>query len=126
MAKSNDLGWQQPCKGPQTTPQPHRPPNAGPRRTLLVVDDQPIQRQMLAGLLLPLGFLVREAASATLSLSVTALAAPVLDVDADDSRTSGGGGSALTYTAGGAPVAVRLQRARRAAGFHPAERALAI
>ncbi len=35
----------------------------GRRQTLLVVDDQPIQRQMLAGLLLPLGFVVREAAS---------------------------------------------------------------
>jgi len=35
----------------------------GARRTLLVVDDQPIQRQMLAGMLLPLGFVVREAAS---------------------------------------------------------------
>jgi len=35
----------------------------GPRRTLLVVDDQPTQRQMLAGMLLPLGVVVREAAS---------------------------------------------------------------
>src|SRR5690606_13112201 len=35
----------------------------GPRRRLLVVDDQPIQRQMLAGMLLPLGFSLREAAS---------------------------------------------------------------
>ncbi|MDM0045888.1 ATP-binding protein [Variovorax dokdonensis] len=37
----------------------------GPRRTLLVVDDQPVQRQMLAGMLMPLGFDVREAASGT-------------------------------------------------------------
>lgn len=36
---------------------------AGVRHTLLVVDDQPLQRQLLAGLLLPLGFGVREAAS---------------------------------------------------------------
>ncbi|WP_119291656.1 ATP-binding protein [Azohydromonas sediminis] len=35
----------------------------GPRRTLLIVDDQPTQRQMLAGMLMPLGFVVREAAS---------------------------------------------------------------
>ena len=28
----------------------------GERRTLLVVDDQPVQRQMLAGMLIPLGF----------------------------------------------------------------------
>ncbi|WP_442975044.1 response regulator, partial [Salmonella enterica] len=32
-------------------------------RTLLVVDDQPVQRQMLAGMLAPLGFVLREAAS---------------------------------------------------------------
>lgn len=35
----------------------------GQRRTLLVVDDQPVQRQMLAGMLTPLGFKVHEAAS---------------------------------------------------------------
>jgi CheY-like chemotaxis protein len=35
----------------------------GKRRTLLVVDDQPVQRQMLAGMLSPLGFEVHEAAS---------------------------------------------------------------
>jgi CheY-like chemotaxis protein len=35
----------------------------GQRRTLLVVDDQPVQRQMLAGLLTPLGFEIKEAAS---------------------------------------------------------------
>ncbi|MGL4231720.1 MAG: hybrid sensor histidine kinase/response regulator [Casimicrobium sp.] len=35
----------------------------GARRTLLVVDDQPVQRQMLAGMLIPLGFHIREAAS---------------------------------------------------------------
>lgn len=35
----------------------------GKRRTLLAVDDQPDQRQMLAALLNPLGFTVREAAS---------------------------------------------------------------
>ena len=35
----------------------------GPRRTLLVVDDQPLHRQLLAALLVPLGFNVIEAAS---------------------------------------------------------------
>ena len=35
----------------------------GERKTLMVVDDQPVQRQMLAGMLVPLGFDVREAAS---------------------------------------------------------------
>ncbi len=35
----------------------------GKRRTLLAVDDQPDQRQMLAALLNPLGFIMREAAS---------------------------------------------------------------
>ena len=43
----------------------HRPVTGylGPRRSLLVVDDHPTQRQMLAGMLLPLGFQIREAAS---------------------------------------------------------------
>ncbi|MEO6277782.1 ATP-binding protein [Roseateles sp.] len=43
----------------------HRPVSGyiGERRTLLIVDDHPIQRQMLAGMLLPLGFRIREAAS---------------------------------------------------------------
>jgi signal transduction histidine kinase/CheY-like chemotaxis protein/purine-cytosine permease-like protein len=43
----------------------HRPVSGyiGKRRTLLVVDDHPTQRQLLAGMLLPLGFRVREAAT---------------------------------------------------------------
>jgi CheY-like chemotaxis protein len=43
----------------------HRPVTGyiGARRTLLVVDDHPTQRQMLAGMLLPLGFRIGEAAS---------------------------------------------------------------
>lgn len=48
----------------------HEPPprrdvigHAGTARTLLVVDDQPVQRHMLAAMLIPLGFVVREAAS---------------------------------------------------------------
>ena len=46
-------------------PPRHRPivGYAGARRTLLVVDDQPLQRQLLAGLLVPLGFSLRESAS---------------------------------------------------------------
>lgn len=35
----------------------------GDRKCLLVVDDQPVQRQMLAGMLVPIGFEVCEAAS---------------------------------------------------------------
>lgn len=35
----------------------------GTEKTLLVVDDQPLHRQLMAGLLMPLGFRVREAAS---------------------------------------------------------------
>ena len=43
----------------------HRPVSkyVGARRTILVVDDQLTQRQMLACMLLPLGFRTREAAS---------------------------------------------------------------
>ncbi|RZL08361.1 MAG: response regulator, partial [Rubrivivax sp.] len=67
----------------------HRPVTgyAGPRRTLLVVDDQPLQRQMLAGMLLPLGFVVREAASGSECLESVHEACPdavLLDVSMDD------------------------------------------
>ncbi|KAF1067663.1 MAG: Signal transduction histidine-protein kinase BarA [Variovorax sp.] len=48
----------------------------GERRTLLVVDDQPVQRQMLAGMLAPLGFEVREAASGTECLEACARNCP--------------------------------------------------
>ncbi|MDH6594065.1 signal transduction histidine kinase/CheY-like chemotaxis protein/purine-cytosine permease-like protein [Variovorax sp. TBS-050B] len=59
----------------------------GARRTLLVVDDQPVQRQMLAGMLAPLGFEVREAASGTEcldSLREHLPAAILLDLSMDD------------------------------------------
>ncbi|WP_375213375.1 ATP-binding protein [Aquabacterium sp.] len=60
---------------------------AGPRRTLLVVDDQPLHRQLLAGLLLPLGFVVREAASGSEALESVREARPdavLLDISMDD------------------------------------------
>ena len=59
----------------------------GPRRTLLVVDDQPVQRQMLAGMLIPLGFDVREAASGTECLASLHESVPdaiLLDITMDD------------------------------------------
>ena len=59
----------------------------GPRRTLLVVDDQPVQRQMLAGMLMPLGFDVREAASGTEcldSLRENLPSAILMDITMDD------------------------------------------
>ena len=49
--------------GPRRTPLRQIAGFFGKRRTLLVVDDQPVQRQMLAGMLAPLGFDIREAAS---------------------------------------------------------------
>ena len=42
----------------------------GPRKTLLVVDDEPLHRQLLASLLMPLGFVVTEAASGLECLEV--------------------------------------------------------
>ena len=68
---------------------PHRPVSGyiGARRTLLVVDDQPTQRQMLAGMLLPLGFRIREAASGTECLQSVAELRPdavLLDITMDD------------------------------------------
>lgn len=58
-----------------------------PRRTLLVVDDQPIQRQLLASLLIPLGFTVREAASGRECLEILRQQRPdavLLDINMDD------------------------------------------
>lgn len=58
-----------------------------PRRTLLVVDDQPIQRQLLASLLIPLGFIVREAASGRECLEILQQHQPdavLLDINMDD------------------------------------------
>ena len=67
----------------------HRPVTGyiGRRLTLLVVDDQPIQRQMLAGLLIPLGFDIREAASGRECLERVIDSRPdavLLDVSMDD------------------------------------------
>ena len=50
----------------------------GPRRTVLVVDDQPLHRQLLASILVPLGFLVREAASGQECLEIIEQSPPDL------------------------------------------------
>jgi CheY-like chemotaxis protein len=53
----------------------------------LVVDDQPVQRQLLASLLLPLGFVVREAASGREALEIVQQRLPdavLLDINMDD------------------------------------------
>ena len=58
-----------------------------PRRTLLVVDDQPLQRQLLAGLLVPLGFTLEEAASGRECLEIVQRKPPdlvLLDITMDD------------------------------------------
>jgi signal transduction histidine kinase/CheY-like chemotaxis protein len=58
-----------------------------PRRTLLVVDDQPLQRQLLAGLLAPLGFTLKEAASGRECLEIVQRDPPdvvLLDITMDD------------------------------------------
>ncbi len=67
----------------------HRPVTGyiGARRSLLVVDDHPTQRQMLAGMLLPLGFVIREAASGSECLESVAAQRPdavLLDITMDD------------------------------------------
>lgn len=58
-----------------------------PRRTLLVVDDEALQRQLLAALLLPLGFDVLEAASGRECLEIVERQPPdavLLDISMDD------------------------------------------
>jgi signal transduction histidine kinase/CheY-like chemotaxis protein len=67
----------------------HRPVTGylGARRSLLVVDDHPTQRQMLAGLLLPLGFHIREAASGSECIESVMESRPdavLLDITMDD------------------------------------------
>ena len=67
----------------------HRPVSGyiGERRSLLVVDDHPTQRQMIAGMLLPLGFRIREAASGRECLESVAATRPdavLLDLTMDD------------------------------------------
>jgi signal transduction histidine kinase/CheY-like chemotaxis protein len=67
----------------------HRPVSGyvGERRSLLVVDDHPTQRQMLAGMLLPLGFRIREAASGRECLESVFDKRPdavLLDISMDD------------------------------------------
>ena len=59
----------------------------GRRQKLLVVDDQPVHRQLLAGRLIPLGFIVREAASGRECLEIVAEQSPdavLLDLSMDD------------------------------------------
>lgn len=61
----------------------------GERKCLLVVDDQPLQRQMLAGMLVPIGFEFCEAASGTECLDFLATSprkpdAILLDITMDD------------------------------------------
>ena len=58
-----------------------------PRRKLLVVDDQPLQRQLLAALLVPLGFTIQEAASGRECLESVLNDPPdlvLLDITMDD------------------------------------------
>ncbi|KQU76969.1 MULTISPECIES: ATP-binding protein [unclassified Rhizobacter] len=76
-------------RAPMLPRRTHRPVTGylGPRRSLLVVDDQPTQRQMLAGLLMPLGFRIREAASGRECLESVLDDCPdavLLDVSMDD------------------------------------------
>jgi len=74
---------------PETPAVSHRPITGylGRRRHILVVDDHPTQRQMLAGMLMPLGFEVSEAASGRECIEQVGLRCPdavLLDVSMDD------------------------------------------
>lgn len=72
--------------GPRAAPPLQIAGYFGQRRTLLVVDDQPVQRQMLAGMLTPLGFVITEAASGLECLDYLADRLPdaiLLDISMD-------------------------------------------
>ena len=74
---------------PDAPPPPRLPVSGylGRRREILIVDDHPTQRQMLASMLLPLGFQVREAASGNECLERVRSRCPdaiLLDVNMDD------------------------------------------
>lgn len=59
----------------------------GERHTLLIVDDQPVQRQLLAAMLMPLGFILREAGSGRECLNSVVESPPdavLLDLTMDD------------------------------------------
>lgn len=59
----------------------------GARKSVLIVDDQPEHRQLVAGLLTPLGFACAEAASGTACLTMLAQEVPdlvLLDISMDD------------------------------------------
>ncbi|QCB47503.1 ATP-binding protein [Hydrogenophaga sp. PAMC20947] len=60
--------------------------HAGPPRRILVVDDQAVHRQLLAGLLVPLGFVIEEAASGLECLEILERQLPdllLLDITMD-------------------------------------------
>jgi len=83
---------------PEIASDPSRPPARvtalrpvigylAPRRTLLVVDDQALQRQLLAAMLVPLGFHVLEAASGRECVEIVEREVPdavLLDITMDD------------------------------------------
>ena len=74
---------------PDAAPAPQLPVSGylGKRREILVVDDHATQRQMLASMLAPLGFRVREAASGNECLQLVRGRCPdaiLLDVNMDD------------------------------------------
>lgn len=73
--------------GPRAELPQHISGYLGARRRLLIVDDQPVQRQMLAGMLAPVGFELEEAASGTECLDILPrvhVDAVLLDVSMDD------------------------------------------
>ncbi len=95
----------------------------GPRRSVLVVDDQPINRRLVVDLLAPLGFACAECASGDDALARLDGAAPWPDLIVLDVRMAGLDGLAVTRALRGRPrsrgVKILLMSAS-VLGFDPA------
>lgn len=84
-----------PAALPERSPAPAR--YAGPRRRVLVVDDEADSREVLAGMLLAMGFAVETADSAAAALEI--LAHDAVDLVLSDQRMPGMDGPALLQAA---------------------------
>ncbi|HLP01909.1 MAG TPA: ATP-binding protein, partial [Opitutaceae bacterium] len=96
----------------------------GPRRRVLVVDDEAVNREVLRALLAPLGFLVDEAETAEAALAQVAAHAP--DLVLMDLRLRGLDGLAATRRLRALPHGAALRIIAISASVFPLDRAQAL